>query len=74
MKLRKTPVQVNQRISTKIFTAALNNSNINQTKVDKYIMVYLDTGMCSVSPDSWLLFLYCKDLTLTAHFKEGYLE
>lgn len=36
-KLRKPLSQVKQEIGIKIFIAALNNSNINQSKVDKSI-------------------------------------
>lgn len=45
MKLRKPLSQVKQEICTKIFIAALNNSNINQNKVDKSIVVYLYIGI-----------------------------
>lgn len=57
MKLRKPFVQVNQEITTEVFIVALNNSKINQSKVDKYIEAYLYIGMCIVSPDGWLFFL-----------------
>lgn len=45
MTLRKPLSQVKQEICTKIFINALHSSNINQSKVDKSIVVYLYIGI-----------------------------